>query len=121
VPPNQTDAGTPTAAQSKHREKSEGDAARMKLSPQKVEFLAEELLDYLMEVEGVLFQGNDTELRNAIAEIITDELMVEERLDAEIHKMLQAYKYEITTERLSYDDLFRKTKRRLISERRLVL
>jgi hypothetical protein len=35
--------------------------------------------------------------------------------------MLQAYKYEITMERLSYDDLFKKTKRRLIGERKLVL
>jgi hypothetical protein len=47
--------------------------------------------------------------------------MIEEKLDAEIHQMLQAYKYEITMERLSYDDLFRKTKQRLINERKIVL
>jgi len=52
---------------------------------------------------------------------MTDELMVEELLDAEIHKMLQAYKYEITMGRMSYDDLFKKTKQRLVRDRRLVL
>lgn len=93
----------------------------MKLSPPKIEILADQLLDALADIDGVLFQGDDTALRIAIVQIITDELMVEERLDAEVHKMLQAYKYEITMERLSYDDLYRKLRNKLISERRLVL
>jgi hypothetical protein len=93
----------------------------MKLSPAKIEDLSDKMIDALAEIEGVMFQTNDHELRIAIGEIMTDELMIEERLDAEIHQMLQAYKYEITMERLSYDDLFKKTKRRLISERKLVL
>lgn len=93
----------------------------MKLSPAKVEHLAETLIDQLAEIEGVLFQSNDAELKQAIQQIMTDELMVEERLDAEIHKMLQAYKYEITMERVSYDDLFKRMKRELIQKRRLVL
>lgn len=93
----------------------------MKLSPAKIEQLSEVLVDELAEIDGVLFQGGDSELRMAISEIMTDELQVEERLDAEVHKMLQAYKYEITMERVSYDDLFKKTKRKLVSDRKLVL
>jgi hypothetical protein len=93
----------------------------MKLSPAKIEDLSDKMIDALAEIEGVMFQSNDHELRIAISEIMADELTIEERLDAEIHQMLQAYKYEITMERLSYDDLFKKTKRRLISERKLVL
>jgi hypothetical protein len=93
----------------------------MKLSPAKVEHLVEGLLDELAELDGVMFQGNDPQLRAAMIDIITDELMVEERLDAEIHQTLQSYKYEISMERLNYEDLFRKTKQRLITERKLVL
>lgn len=93
----------------------------MKLSPEKVEQLSEQLLDYLMEVEGVLFQGTDGELKAAMTAIITDELQVEQNLDAEIHKILQAYKYEITQGRMSYDDLFKRMKRQLVTERKLVL
>lgn len=93
----------------------------MKLSNDKVEQLAESLLDHLAEVEGVLFQSADAQIRAGMREIIADELMVEERLDAEVHQMLQAYKYEITMGRLSYDDLFRKTRQRLINERKIVL
>ncbi len=93
----------------------------MKLSPAKVDRMVESLLDELAEIDGVLFQGNDAQLINAMRDIITDELMIEENLDAEIHKMLQAHKYEITMERMSYDDLFKKTKHRLVTERRLIL
>ncbi|NJL04203.1 MAG: DUF507 family protein [Chloroflexaceae bacterium] len=93
----------------------------MKLSPAKVEEYADMLLDYLMEVEGVLYQGSDAELRHAIVEIITDELMVEERLDERVHKILQAYKYEITTQRLKYDDLYRKMRQKIINDEKLVL
>jgi hypothetical protein len=93
----------------------------MKLSPEKIEVLAAAIVDELAEVDGVLFQSSDGDLRLAVAEIITDELMVEERLDAEIHKMLHAYKYEITMGRLNYDELYRKMRQRLILERKIVL
>ncbi len=93
----------------------------MKLSPDKVEQLAEVLVDHLAEVDGVLFQADDSQLRIAIREIVTDELMVEERLDAEIHKMLQSRKYEITMGRMNYDELFKKIKSKLVAERRIVL
>jgi hypothetical protein len=93
----------------------------MKLSPAKIEQLSASLVDYLAEVDGVMFRSDDSQLRLAVEQIITDELLVEERLDAEIHKMLQAHKYEIAMGRLSYDELFKKTKQRLVRERKLVL
>lgn len=93
----------------------------MKLSPEKIEALAVDLIDALADIEGVLFRGDDTALKLAIGAIITDELMVEERLDAEVHRMLQAYKYEITMERLNYDELYHKLRNKLIAERKIVL
>ncbi|MEI6179279.1 MAG: DUF507 family protein [Chloroflexales bacterium] len=93
----------------------------MKLSPDKIETLSAALIDALADTDGILFRCDDSDLRLALAAIITDELQVEERLDAEIHKMLQVYKYEITMDRLNYDDLYRKLRNKLIAERRLVL
>lgn len=93
----------------------------MRLSPEKIEQLAESLVDALADVDGVLFRSSDADLRIAIKEVVTDELMVEERLDAEVHRMLQAYKYEITMGRLNYDELYRKLRNKLISERKIVL
>jgi hypothetical protein len=83
--------------------------------------LSAALVDQLAEIDGVLFQGDDGQLRLAAQQLMTDELLVEERLDAEIHKMLQAYKYEITMGRMNYDELFKKTKQRLVKERKLTL
>ncbi len=93
----------------------------MKLSPEKVEQIAAQLIDQLAEIDGVLFQSDDGQLRLAAQQILTDELMIEERLDGEIHKLLQAHKYEITMGRINYDDLFKKTKQRLVRERRITL
>lgn len=93
----------------------------MKLSPAKVDQLATMLVDVLAETDGVLFQASDPELRAAIREIMIDELEVEDRLNAEVHQMLQAYKYEITHGRLDYDTLFRRLRQRLITERKIVL
>jgi hypothetical protein len=83
--------------------------------------LAAGLIDHLAEVDGVMFKSDDGRLRVAAEQIMSDELMVEELLDAEIHKMLQAYKYEITMGRMSYDDLFKKTKVKLVRDRKIVL
>jgi hypothetical protein len=93
----------------------------MKLSNSKVEQLAAALVDQLAEIDGVLFQSDDTQLRLAAQQIMADELMVEEQLDAEIHKLLQAYKYEITMGRMNYDELFKRTKQKLVRERKIVL
>lgn len=93
----------------------------MKLSSAKVEQLATDLVDYLAEVDGVMFQADDGRLRMAAQQIMTDELMMEELLDAEIHKLLQAYKYEITMGRMNYDDLFKKTKSKMVRDRKIVL
>jgi hypothetical protein len=93
----------------------------MKLSEEKVEQLAAALVDELAEIDGVLFQSADADLRIAMKEIVIDELMVEERLDAEVRKLLESYKYEITMGRLKYDEIYRKLRQRLISERRIVL
>lgn len=93
----------------------------MKLSQAKIDQLVERLVDLFAEIDGVLFQGNDAQLMHGMREIIVDELMVEERLDAEVHQMLNQYKTEITMQRLSYDELFKRTRQKLIHERKIVL
>jgi hypothetical protein len=93
----------------------------MRLSPAKIEQLAADLIDQLADIDGVLFRADDAALRLAITAIMTDELQAEERLDAEIHRMLESHKHEITMQRLNYSDLFKRTKQRLVRERRITL
>ncbi len=93
----------------------------MKLSEARIDKLSLDIIDVLAEQDDVRLQGNDAELSSAIKQIMEDELTVEERLDVEVRQMLEPYRTDIATGRINYDDLFRKTKQRLIRERRIVL
>ncbi len=94
----------------------------MRLSPAKIAMYAEGLIDVLADTDGVLFDCDDVDLRVAINEKITDELMAEERLDAELHDLLQKNAhYEIAMRRVNYDELFKKAKIQEIRKRGIVL
>ncbi|MDA8387538.1 MAG: DUF507 family protein [Nitrospiraceae bacterium] len=53
--------------------------------------------------------------------IITDELMVEDRLNDEVREVLRRYEGEIEKGNLDYRRMFDLTKQRLVRERNLVL
>lgn len=93
----------------------------MKLSEARIDRLSEQIVDVLAEQDDVRLQADDTKLLHAIREVIADELMVEERLDIEVRKMLEQYRSEIAMGRMNYDELFRRVKQKLINERRIVL
>jgi hypothetical protein len=93
----------------------------LKLSEARINKLSETMVDTLAEQDDVRLQADDAKLLQALHEIIVDELTVEERLDIEVRKLLEPYRGEIAMGRMNYDELFRRTKQRLISERRIVL
>lgn len=93
----------------------------MKLSDPRIDKLSEEIVDMLAEQDDVRLQADDVKLRHAIRDEVIDELTVEERLDAEVRKLLEQHRSDITMGRMNYDELFRRVKQRLISERRIIL
>ncbi|HEY0607954.1 MAG: DUF507 family protein [Chloroflexi bacterium] len=93
----------------------------MKLSDPRIDKLSEEIVDLLAEQDDVRLQADDVKLRHAIRDEVVDELTVEERLDAEVRKMLEQHRSDITMGRMNYDELFRRVKQRLINERRIIL
>lgn len=93
----------------------------MKLSPTRIERLTEQIVDVLAEQDDVRLQADDTQLLNGVNQIITDELMIEERLEAEVRALLDQYRNDIAAGRLDYSELYRKTKARLVRERNLIL
>ena len=69
-----------------------------------------------------MFDCDDAELRVAIVDIMTNELMQEELLDKELHTLLQEQgRYEISMRRVNYEELFRKAKAKLVRDRGIVL
>lgn len=93
----------------------------MKLSENRIDRLSEQIVDVLAELDDVRLQADDVKLRHAIRAVMIDELTVEERLDAEVRKMLDEHKSDIVMGRMNYDELFRRAKQKLISERRIIL
>jgi len=94
----------------------------MRISPDKVKWYAAQLVEVLADTEGVMFDCDDAELRVAIIDIMTNELMQEELLDKELHALLQEQgHYEISMRRVNYDELFKKAKAQEVRRRGLVL
>ncbi len=93
----------------------------MKLGEERVDKLAEQILDALADRDDVRLQADDGKLLNQIRMTMIDELTVEERLDLEVRKLLDQYKSDIAMGRMNYDELFRRAKQRLINERKIVL
>ena len=94
----------------------------MRISPDKVKWYAAQLVEILADTEGVMFDCDDAELRVAIVDIMSNELMQEELLDKELHTLLQEQgRYEISMRRVNYEELFRKAKAKLVRERGIIL
>ena len=93
----------------------------MRLSEARIERIAAQIVDTLADRDDVRLQANDAKLLRAVAEIMADELQVEERIDAEVREILEQYRNDIAAGRLDYHELFRKIKARLVQERRAVL
>lgn len=55
-----------------------------------------------------------------ITNIITDELMVEDRLNDEVRDLLEQYSDYMRREGVSYSDMFRRIKNQLITQRRVI-
>ncbi len=60
-------------------------------------------------------------LLEVTAEIILDELMVEDRLNEEVREILKKFEPEIEKGRLDYRKLFELTKQKLVKERNIIL
>lgn len=56
-----------------------------------------------------------------IEELLTEELMAEDRLNGEVRELLKKFEPEIEKGRLDYKKLFDMTKQKLIRERNIVI
>jgi hypothetical protein len=86
-----------------------------------VPVLAQEILEELLKREQVELAVAREQAVAAVEELILDELMVEDRLNAEVRELLKKYDSEIEKGRLDYRRLFDMTKQKLVKERNIVL
>lgn len=93
----------------------------MKLSKERIRHIAEAVTSRLQE-EGCLdLLGEKKGLIESLDHAITDELMVEDRLNAEVRNLMKTYEAEIEKGQVDYQKMFSMIKNKLVRERGLIL
>jgi hypothetical protein len=90
----------------------------MLLPRELISYLARQLVTRLSP--QVLETTNPHGLGELIATVITDELQVEDRLNEEVREILSQYSEYMRREGVSYQEMFRRIKNTLISQRKVI-
>jgi hypothetical protein len=93
----------------------------MKLRQEYIDFIANLLVDKLIE-EGYLEPVEDSKaIKTRVSRVITEDLKVEDRLDEEVRNILENYTEIMRKENIPYHEMFRRVKQKLVKERNLIL
>ena len=90
----------------------------MLLAREFVAYLSKQLVNRL--TPGVIETSSPDLVAEKIAEVISDELAVEDRLNDEVRDVLSQYSEYMRREGVSYQDMFRRIKNTLISQRKVI-
>ncbi|MCP9472065.1 MAG: DUF507 family protein [Nitrospira sp.] len=93
----------------------------MRLSKERVRHMAEAVVGRLREEGYLETVGDRKSLTDALERAITDELSLEDRLNAEVRHMLKMYEKQIEQGQVDYQKMFQLIKQKLIRERGLIL
>ncbi len=93
----------------------------MRLSPNKIEFMAEEILAMMEKDASVHIQTNADLVYRAVADIIYADIKAEDDLDAEVDELLEQYKSQIRVTEMDVGALRTKMKRELAKKKGFIL
>ncbi|MGH7206412.1 MAG: DUF507 family protein [Nitrospiraceae bacterium] len=93
----------------------------MKLSRARVSHMTESLVSRLQEEGYAEVVGEKQALIDALGRTITDDLQVEDRLNAEVRELMKRYAAEIERGQVDYQKMFTMIKNKLVKERGLIL
>ena len=90
----------------------------MLLAREFVAYISKQLVKSL--TPGMIETPNPDVVAEKIAEVITEELAVEDRLNDEVRDLLSQYSEYMRREGVSYQEMFRRIKNTLISQRKVI-
>ena len=93
----------------------------MKLAKERIHYMADSLIARLQEVTLLEVTGDRKALRGALEQAMTEELGVEDRLNAEVRRLMQPYERQIEQGQVDYQKMFTMIKQKLVRERGIVL
>jgi hypothetical protein len=93
----------------------------MRLSKERVRHIAESLVTRLQQDGHIEVVGDRKALVEGLDHAMTDELSLEDRLNAEVRQLLKAYEKQIEQGQVDYQKMFVMIKQKLVRERGLIL
>ncbi len=93
----------------------------MRLRKKMIDYVAKTITDSLLEKERVALEIPAEALTAEVRRLITDDLLVEDRLNDEVKEILRAHTEEISRGNIDYARMFAMVKRQLVRERGLIL
>ena len=93
---------------------------RVRLTADEIQYLARKILKTLI-AEGKLQVDSEPRQVEALTHVLTDELMVEDRLNQEVRDVLLQHASEIERTNIGYTEMFKMLKKKLAREKGIVL
>lgn len=93
----------------------------MRVTKERITHLAGALLAKLQEEQVLDLAGGKSQALEALGKAITMELSVEDRVNAEVRQLLQAYQTDIEQGRVDEQKMFTMIKSKFIKDRGLIL
>jgi uncharacterized protein len=93
---------------------------QMRLTSDEIEYLARKIVKTLTR-EGRIQTDAEAHLVESIGAVITDELMVEDRLNEEVREVLLQHASEMQRSNITYTEMFKMVKKKLAREKGIVL
>ena len=93
----------------------------MRLSKERVRHMSESLATRLQEEGHVVLAGDRKVFVGQIDHAILEELLVEDRLNAEVRQLLKAYEQDIERGHVDFQKMFTMVKSKLARERGIIL
>lgn len=93
----------------------------MRLRKKMIDHVAKTVADRLFEQGLLTADGTRETVMAEVGRLITDDLMVEDRLNEEVKALLRAHSTEIERGNIDYARMFTMIKRKLVQERGLIL
>jgi len=92
----------------------------MKLRKQQIDKISYKIIDELISKKFIKVENSDI-AKALIRKIVTDDLLVEDKLNDEVRTILDAHSLEIKGGSIEYHRMFKMVKDKLIRDRELIL
>ena len=92
----------------------------MHLPREYVAYMAKQLLKKLVEAKLVQYD-QPAYVMEVVSQVMLDEVSVEDRINDEVRKILEAHGNEMKAVGASYEEMFKKVKKQIVRERKAIL